>query len=169
MIIGEWIISLFAFIVSLVFFVQTFTFPHVNADPGGLALFPRVFSIFTGLSALFLMISLSKHTAENPHRYVSLNNLRTLCKKFTSGITPLLMRNTFYSIILCLIFPALIVMIGFLSSTIIFVFVLMKILGSKLLNSTLYSVLLGGSLYYIFAVIIGVYLPAGRFWEYILN
>ncbi|GAB1428673.1 hypothetical protein MASR2M17_21030 [Aminivibrio sp.] len=53
MIIGEWIISLFAFIVSLVFFVQTFTFPHVNAISLILLLFSlRVFYIY-GLKRTF--------------------------------------------------------------------------------------------------------------------
>lgn len=169
MVVGEWTVALFTLIVSLVFFVQTFTFPHVNADPGGLALFPRIFSIFAGLSALFLMISLLKRSPKISYPCVSLNKLTTLCKKNTLNTTPVLVRNTIYSIMLCLIFPALMVMIGFLLSTIIFVFLLMKILGSRLLHSILYSVLLGGSLYYIFSVIIGVYLPMGQLWEYILN
>lgn len=168
-IIAEWAVALLTFSVSLIFFVQTFSFPVINADPGGLALFPRVFSLFTGSGALLLMISLFKNNGGFSFVLDSLSKLSMVWRKDALDEESILIRNTVYAFLLCLIYPALIITIGFLPSTIIFIFLIMRVLGSKVLNSTLFSVALGGGLYYIFAIVIGVYLPTGKLWEFFLN
>ena len=56
--IAEFIVAVVSLAVSLVFFVETFSFPSVSADPGGLALFPRLFSIMTAIPAIISLLVL---------------------------------------------------------------------------------------------------------------
>ena len=126
------------------------------------------FSLFR-IWALLLMISLFKNNGGFSFVLDSLSKLSVVWRKDALDEESILIRNTVYAFLLCLIYPALIITIGFLPSTIIFIFLIMRVLGSKVLNSTLFSVALGGGLYYIFAIVIGVYLPTGKLWEFFLN
>jgi putative tricarboxylic transport membrane protein len=161
MIIAEWLVCILSLLVSVIFFIITFSFPQINADPGGLALFPRVFCVFTGGGSLLLVISLLKHPTSRAGVTEALGKFRAVWRKDAFDRASSLTRLTTYIFVLSVIYPAVIVLIGFLTATIAYIFFLMKLLRTKTLISLAYSVILGGGLYFIFATILEVYLPVG--------
>jgi hypothetical protein len=158
--IAEWLVGILTLLVSLIFFAQTYTFPKISADPGGLALFPRFFSVLLAGGALCLIVSLLRQSQPLAPIKASLDRYLAAWRKenFAEGAT---VRLTTLIFVLCTIYPAFIVLVGFLAATILFSFVLMKLFNVKTWLSGLYSVVLGGGLYVAFAVVLEVYLPAG--------
>lgn len=56
--ISEWIVSVMTLIMSVTFFVTTFSFPRLAADPGGLSLFPRILCIVAAVFSLIMIAQL---------------------------------------------------------------------------------------------------------------
>ncbi len=169
MIIAEWLVSILSLLVSVVFFIITFSFPQTNADPGGLALFPRLFCAFTGGGSLVLLISLLRRPASRTGVAEALGKFRALWRKDASDGASALARLTTYVFALSIVYPAFIVWIGFPAATVAYIFILMKLLQSKTWISVVFSVILGGGLYFIFGRLLEVSLPVGMLIEPFLD
>ena len=64
--IAEWIISLMTFIIGVVFFIKTFSFPNVYTDPGGFSLFPRILSVGIVAASALLIAKLVINHKDQP-------------------------------------------------------------------------------------------------------
>jgi hypothetical protein len=156
MIVVEIIVALFTLLVSTVFFLMTFSFPSVQADPGGLALFPRVFSVLTAIPAFLIVVNLRRQILKEMFAY------------FKKGI--LLPRHFFKAkpflvFSLTLFFPIILSLTGFLPATFLFVFLIVKILDGNTRGALLLSVLMSGLLFYVFGTLVGLHLPEGVFFN----
>lgn len=152
--VAECVVAFVSLAISLLFFVQTFSFPQVSADPGGLALFPRVFSILTVIPAVILIINYIKQK-RNMGTKVALTQLSISKNKNIQVFS------------LTLLFPAVMALIGFLPVSVIFVFLLVKILGGKTKGAFFFSVTLSAILFYVFGILVGVRLPRGFFGNFL--
>jgi len=157
--IAEFIVAAVSLAVSLIFFVETFSFPHVNADPGGLALFPRIFSIMTAIPAIILIARFKNQVLAQKH---------TEQEKTTLVKENILKNKTFVVFLLTVLFPVILFFLGFLPACILFVFLLVKILGGSTKGALFFSIVLSGILFYVFGVLAGLRLPRGVF-EAIFN
>jgi len=152
--IAEFIVAVVSLAVSLVFFVETFSFPSVSADPGGLALFPRLFSIMTAIPAIILIARFKNQV---------LSKKNTEQKKTTVAKGDILKNKTFVVFLLTVLFPVILSFLGFLPACILFVFLLVKILGGSTKGALFFSIVLSGILFYVFGVLAGLRLPRGVF------
>lgn len=158
MMISEFVVALLSLAVSLVFLIETFSFPRVSADPGGLALFPRFFSIMTIIPATLLIFNFVQKMRKQKQNAEEKPPLKSGGKM--DGRQCLVL-------FLSLLFPVLLYFTGFLVASASFVFLLMKIMGSKAKGALLFSFALSGVLYYVFGVVVGLRMPMGLL-EYVL-
>lgn len=150
--IAEFIVAVTSLAISLLFFIETFSFPHVNADPGGLALFPRLFSIMTAIPAIILVARFKNQVL------MQKNNAQ---EKTIVAKESLLKNKTFVVFLLSVLFPAFLSFLGFLPACILFVFLLVKVLGGSTKGAFFFSIALSGVLFYVFGVLAGLRLPRG--------
>ena len=169
LLIAEWLVILIAQIVSVVFFVKTFSFPKSAADPGGLALFPRVFCIITLIAAISITVQMLKRSSSSTALLESIKRLFISFKKGANDESSISNRLTSYIFVFTILYPLLIVRAGFLMSTIAYTFVLMKLFRTNSLVSLLFSSILGIGLYLLFAQILNVFVLPGIWVEKILE
>lgn len=158
MMISELVVALLSLALSVVFLIETFSFPTVRADPGGLALFPRFFSVMTIIPAALLILSyfqkvrVQKGNGDENSPTISAEKMD---------------KRQWIVLGLSLLFPALLSFAGFVIALVLFVFLLMKIMGGKTREALLFSFALSGVLYYVFGILVGLRMPMGIL-EYIL-
>ncbi len=159
--IAEWITSLLVLAVSVVFFILSLNFPTLSSDPAGPAFFPIIFCILTGIPALLLIKKLFSN-----RRLVSQSPLNFLKEFFRSwrrydGDGAEQMRRMTFIFILAFLYPWFITRIGFLISTALYSFTLMKVLKAGTFQSALFSSLLSVFLYFGFFYLLDAYLAPG--------
>jgi hypothetical protein len=161
----EWIIVILSLVISIIFFGFSMSFPELAADPGGPALFPKMMAVLTGISAIFLGVQLLYNDKAMAAVRASITNLVHAWTVDRGAENATLQRRTVYTVILAIIYPYTILKIGFTISSIVFVFIIMRIYKSPLLKAAFFSLLAGLVLYYAFAKLLGAYVPTGEWIE----
>lgn len=168
--IAEWIITIIALVISIVFFILSFDFPQLPGDPGGGALFPRTLSVITGAAAIFLVVRLIRRpSSDTPGPLESLGTFYGLWRKGTGDEASVTARRMVYVFIFSIAYPWFIVKMGFLLSTGIYVFILMKLFRTKTLSSLVLSCITAFGLYFFFIKVLEAYVPPGEWLEGILE
>jgi hypothetical protein len=169
--VAEWIIVIIALVISVVFFTITFTFPQLPGDPGGGALFPRTLSVITGAAAIFLVVRLIRRPSSDTTN-TPLESLRKFCglwRKGTVDEPSVAARRMTYVFIFSIAYPWFIVKMGFLLSTGVYVFILMKLFRTKTITSVILSSITAFVLYFFFIKVLEAYVPPGVWLEGILK
>lgn len=168
--IAEWIIVIIALVISVVFFTITFTFPQLPGDPGGGALFPRILCVITGTAAIFLVVQLIRRpSSDTPSPLESLRKFCGLWRKGTGDEPSVTARRIVYVFISSIVYPWFIVKMGFLLSTGVYVFILMKLFRTKTITSVILSSITAFGLYFFFIKVLEAYVPPGVWLEGILE
>ncbi len=159
--IAEWMTSLLALGVSIIFFLMSVNFPSLSSDPAGPAIFPRIYCLLAGIPSLILiinMISNRKSTESSPFSF-----FKTLIFAWQGhkGDTETQYRKMTFVFISSFLYPWFISRIGFLIATAIYSFCVMKILKTKTLQSAIISLILSSFLYIAFFYVLEAYLPPG--------
>jgi hypothetical protein len=167
--IAEWIITILTLVISIVFFISTFSFPTMAADPGGPSFFPRVVSVITCIGAMTLLVRLITMRGFYGKLITSIRSYLAVWEQGERTDSSDLIRLTTYVLILSAVYPFLIVRVGFILATIAYIFIIMSLLKTKIYVSISYSCILAISLYYAFAKILGVVVYRGVWVEKILG
>ncbi len=168
--IAELTIAIAALLISIVFFAMTFTFPTLPGDPGGGALFPRILCIITGAAAVFLVVGLvRKHRADPRSPVESLKKFWGTWKKGTDDEASMITRRMTGVFIFSIVYPWFMVRAGFLLSTGVYVFLLMKLFRTKTVTSVVLSLITALGLYFFFIKVLEAYVPPGVWLEGILE
>ena len=163
---AEWIIVLLSLLVCIVFFALTFAFPIISADPGGMALFPRIVIGVLGISALTLLVGLVKKRSKYSSGFIpSIKKFWEIWTGESNDEQSLLKRRLTFTILLSVIYPLFIVKIGFLFSTFLFVFLLTKLYKTKNVASVVFSLVVTGVVYGFFILALDAYVPPGKWLE----
>ena len=156
---AEWIIGLFGLVVSVVFFAISFSFPEVNADPGGLALFPRIAAVLTGVSCAGLLAGLVMRSGS------AAAALQTVARFFVnwreSSPGGFEVRRTTIVLALCALYPLIVLKVGFFLGSLVFSFVLVLFYRGTLVQAAILSLVLAVVLQLFFATLLGVFVPPG--------
>ena len=158
MVLCELAIAAISLLVSIVFFVQSLSLPQLPADPGGPSLFPRLMCFVTGIAAIILLVQLFGNREKKGEIARAFAAFQQFGAK-SEGAE--LARRRLYIIALSALYPFFIVRLGFLISTIVFLFVVLKVFKVKFLTAAVYSLVLGYGVYYIFAEVLRGYIPPG--------
>jgi hypothetical protein len=155
---AEWVIGLFGLVASIVFFLISFSFPEVSADPGGLALFPRIAAVLTGVSSAGLLASLVM-------RGGSAAALQTVARFFVnwreSSSEGFEIRRTTIILALCALYPLIVLKFGFFLGSLVFSFVLVLFYRGTMVQAAILSLVLAVALQLFFATLLGVFVPPG--------
>jgi len=134
--------------LSITFFFVAGSFPHLAADPGGPALFPRVVAVITAAACIAVLFQEFAH-------------LRLIRGEVRLRL-PRVRREQLLVFGAVAALPFAIKYIGFVAATFGFALFVLKGLGIRWLNALLASVVTAGMLYVAYAVILGAILPAGQ-------
>jgi hypothetical protein len=161
--IAEYVVSVIVLLVSVVFFAMTFTFPKISADPGGMSLFPRVMCLIAGIGALRSLVNLARKQLECGFNPLALarRNLEA-ARQGAYGRQVAVARRMAWVFAFTIGYPWVMLKAGFLLSTIIYVFALMKLLGAKTLMGVVLSCVMTGMIYLFFVRVVQAYVPPGE-------
>jgi len=142
-----------ALAMSVGAFVLAADFPHLSADPGGLALFPRIVAAVTGVASVLVIAQTlwARHaagvaTAHGPIRPAA------WVREHKDQI--LLFGLVF-------LLPIGIETIGFNAAVFIFTYLTMLVLRTKAFTAIVASVAITAAIYIAYAVLLQAVLPAG--------
>ena len=169
--IAEWIVSVMTLIMSIAFFVTTFSFPCLPADPAGLALFPRILCIIAAVFASILIGQLVARTRAG--KGSTLDFLRALgrdaWRREACGEKDAQMRRMTLVIVFSVCYPWLIIRAGFMAATAVYAFILMRLFKTRVLPSILLSIFVAVALYLFFAQLLQAYVPTGTWLEPLMD
>jgi hypothetical protein len=143
--------------LSALFFVLAGQFPHLAADPGGLALFPRVAAVLTGTaSAAILVQALLRNAPRLRGRQWAPNSIADFLKNRRVELA------TFAFVALL---PFAIQALGFVVA--IFVFTAAVLAASRVrpLQLALTTILTTAGIYIAYAIVLGAVLPNGYLFQ----
>jgi hypothetical protein len=164
---AEWVIGLFGLVASLVFFAISFSFPEVSADPGGLALLPRIAAVLTGVFSAGLLASLAMRGGS------ATAALQTVVRFFVnwreSSPEGFEVRRSTIVLALCALYPLIVLKVGFFLGSLVFSFVLVLFYRGTLVQATILSLVLATVLQMFFATLLGVYVPPGDWTSAVLE
>jgi putative tricarboxylic transport membrane protein len=156
---SELLIGTSALVASIIFFAISFTFPAVTADPGGLALFPRMAAILTGTSSIFFLVRLAaEHRSFDPV-IQTLN--RFLVLFLGAGMESNDLRRSIFVFALSAMYPIAILKIGFLLASFAFSFILVVTYRGAILAALILSLCLAVGLNLFFVSLMGLTVPSG--------
>lgn len=160
--IAEWIISIVAFIIGVVFFATTFTFPKVYTDPGGFALFPRILSVGIVIASALLIVKLIRTRTDQPDSPVEFAKrfLKSWHKNAADEVSGSMRRMT-YVFLFSIAYPWFIVRIGFGLATMLYVGVLMRLFKTRTLVCLVLAPLVAFGLHLFFVQVLQAYVPEG--------
>lgn len=169
--IAELIIILLSIFLGIVFMIQSFSFPSILADPGGLKLFPIVSAgllIISGI--ILLMINYKKKLVDVREIKEKINEFYTSIffyhiKKEKNAEKLKILRRLFFIILFSFIYPWFIIRIGFLISTSVYLFSLFMVFGVKKLKGIFLAVLVSSIVYILFFKILAGYIPPGVWFD----
>ena len=143
--------------MSALFFVLAGRFPSLAADPGGLALFPRIVAVFTGLaSAAFVIQVLRRRNVGRPQLE---GTLRAAGAWFAQR------RVEVVSFAVVGLLPFAIQWIGFTAAIGVFTVLLLVISRVRPFPLALTALLTTVGVYVAYAIVLGAVLPAGQLWD----
>jgi hypothetical protein len=168
--IAEWIISLMTFIIGVVFFITTFSFPNVYTDPGGFSLFPRILSVGIVVASALLIAKLFKNRKNQPNTPVDFVKtfLKSWSKDSTSEISGNIRRLT-YVFIISIAYPWFIVRIGFMLATLLYVGILMRLFKTNIITCFVLAGLVAFGLHLFFVQVLQAYVPEGAWLESVVE
>jgi putative tricarboxylic transport membrane protein len=156
---SEWIISASALATSIIFFVITFSFPTTSADPGGLALFPRMAALLTGISSALFLVKLA--TGPRPLDAI-LQSLRRLLLFFKGmGDEAKNLRRSVFVFAVSIFYPVAILKIGFLLASFAFSFILVRTYRGGMIPAFILSLCLALAMNVFFVSLLGATVPSG--------
>jgi hypothetical protein len=159
---AEQTVCLVTLVVSSVFFALTFGFPHISADPGGMALFPRLASGAAGLAAALI---LARGLLQSGVR--SAEPGWSTQAPFSLRLKRVARQRTTRAIALSVVYPWFIIKIGFVIATTIYVFLLMKLFQTRAIAAVLYALTVAVGLYIVFVHVLEAYVPPGAWLEWL--
>ncbi len=159
---AERAVCLITLVVSGIFFALTFGFPHLAADPAGMALFPRIAGATAGLAAgVILVRGLLRSGARSaePGQSADAPPSFWLEQLARSRVTRV--------IALSIVYPWFIIKGGFLIATTIYVFVLMRLFQTRAIMAVPYALTVAAGLYIVFVYVLEAYVPPGAWLEWL--
>ena len=168
--IAEWIISLMTFIIGVVFFATTFTFPKVYTDPGGFSLFPRILSVGIVVASALLIVKLIINRKDQPNNPVEFAKtfLRSWDKDTANEISDNMRRMT-YVFIISIAYPWFIVRIGFMLATLFYVGILMRLFKTNIIACFVLAGLVAFGLHLFFDQVLQAYVPEGSWLNFVVE
>lgn len=142
-----------ALVMSVLFFINAGQFPELAADPGGLALFPRITAVLTGTaSAAFLVQALLRSAPLWRDRQRTANSISSFVKDRRLELV------TFAFVGLL---PFAIQALGFVAAIFVFTALVLAVSRIRLLPLALTTILTTAGIYIAYAIILGAVLPTG--------
>lgn len=146
------IIALAALGLGITFFFVAGSFPHLAADPGGPALFPRIAALVTAAAAVGVVIQEAGRWWEagrvGERRLSRVRHPKVLVFVAVAAL------------------PFAISYLGFVAGTFGFALFVLLGLGVRWIHAALASALTAGALYVAYVLILGAVLPAGQLLTY---
>ncbi len=133
--------------------VYSFRFPGARAADFGPALFPRLIAIILIVMGVLVLVQAWKLRTRPPEEC----EVDPLDEQITPSFRGL--RNVAITIVAVVIYIAVVGDVGFIPTTLVLLFVLMKAYGLSILRSVLFSCLITGFVYVLFAMLLRVVLP----------
>ncbi|WP_046868146.1 tripartite tricarboxylate transporter TctB family protein [Microvirga massiliensis] len=146
----QYVIPLVAVTFGAVFFVQSFSFPHLMADPGGPALFPRIVAAGAVIGGMALLVQAFLQRAPAIARAGVRSEFRW--RERSSEIAIFL---------LVLILPIGVNYLGFNAYLFIFMAIGLRISGIGTSKSIIISALSTVGIYVAYSKVLGAILPSG--------
>ena len=156
---AEWFIGLFGLVASVVFIAISFSFPEVRADPGGLALFPRIAAVLTGVSCAGLLASLMMRSGSAAAAVQSLTRLFVNWRE--NSPRGFEVRRTTIVLALCALYPLIVLKVGFFLGSLAFSFVVVLFYRGTMVQAAILSFVLAAVLQLFFSTLLGVFVPPG--------
>lgn len=168
--IAEWIISLMTFIIGVVFFITTFSFPKISIDPGGFSLFPRILSVGIVIASTLLIIKLIINRKNQPNTPVEFAKtfLRSWSEDSSSEMSGTICRMT-YVFIISIAYPWFIVRIGFMLATLLYVGILMRLFKTNIIACFILAGLVAFGLHLFFVKVLQAYVPEGAWLDLVVE
>lgn len=164
---AEWVIGLFGLVASVVFFAISFSFPEVSADPGGLALFPRIAAVLTGVSCAGLLAGLAMRGGSASAALQTVSRFFVNWRESSPGGFEV--RRTTIVLTLCALYPLLVLKVGFFLGSLVFSFVLVLFYRGTLAQAAILSLVLAVVLQMFFVTLLGVFVPPGDWTSLLLE
>jgi len=170
--IAELIIILLSIFLGIVFMIQSFSFPSLLMDPGGLRLFPIISAtmLISGGIILFLnnyrkkLIDVGKIKEKIYEFYTSILHYHIKREEKKTERLKIL-RRLFFIIFFSIIYPWLIMQIGFLISTTVYLFLLFIVFRVKKLKSIFLAIFVSIIVYILFFKILDGYILPGTWFD----
>jgi len=167
----ELIIILLSIFLGIVFIIKSFSFPSILSDPAGLKLFPIVSAIMliSGGIILFInnyrkkLIDIGKIKEKIYEFYASILYYHRHEEKKTERMK--ILRRLFFIILFSIIYPWLIVRIGFLISTTVYLFLLFMVFRVKKIKGIFLAIFVSIFIYILFFKILNGYIPSGTLFD----
>ena len=169
--IAELIIIILSIFLGIVFMIKSFSFPSMLSDPAGLKLFPIVSAIMLISGGIILilnnyrkkLIDVGKIKEELYELYTSILYYHRHEEKKTERMK--ILRRLFFVIIFSIMYPWLIVRIGFLISTTVYLFLLSMVLRVKKIKGIFLAIFVSIIVYILFFKILDGYIPSGTLFD----
>jgi hypothetical protein len=142
-----------ALAMSALFFVMAGQFPHLAADPGGLALFPRITAAVTGAASAAFLVQAVARTA--PH-WRDWQGTPEAISSFLKN-----RRLELVTFVLVGLLPFAIQALGFVPAIFIFAALVLAASRIRLLPLALTAILTTAGIYLAYAILLGAVLPTG--------
>lgn len=146
---AEWLVGVICLALSALLLRESFLLPRIAVDPGGLALMPQVFAVVTGVAALFLLGGLVRDALGRGTTAVSLWE-------------PWGRREVAVVAVLTALYPFVMLKVGFLIATMIYVAAVLVVLRAGLVTGATVTIVAPVGLYYAFDKVLRVHLPGGE-------
>jgi hypothetical protein len=163
---AQWTIVILSLALCVVLFPMTFSFPHIPSDPGGMALFPRAIMAILVCSIGVFILGLSKKHVGKRGPVIPFHSLGSTLMEFykATGDSELaLKKRLIYVIILSVAYPWVILKVGFVIATMVYIIALMKLYkNTRTVTCLLYSIIVTGVVYGFFVLALDAYIPPGE-------
>lgn len=156
-----WLVSLFSIVMSVVFFLSSFTLITMRADPGGPALLPQILCVFTATAALIQLVLVIRTRNGIPELQKSLSAFFAQARL---GIRPEEAEGprVFMVMLVSVIYPVLITQFGFILSTAALVGFLCWVCQLKPVRTLVLVLIIPSLIYWLFNDILNARVPRGE-------
>lgn len=162
---SSWLVSLVTLAISILFFVASFSLKTMSgSDPVGPALFPHVVIVVTVATSVVLLVQLVR-TADLNAAARAFRDFVTIRKGdgATRGLSET--QRVAISMVLSAIYPLVMLKIGFILGTVLFMFVVAVMLRLKIVSSIVMSIVVSVSIYFLFSEILSARITPGEWFD----
>lgn len=153
----EWFIGVLGLSLSALILFKSFELPQIAADPAGLALMPQIFASITGGAAVLLILRLVRDLLSSSAKAEVAES--TSVPTSVEGVSAT--RRLLATAILTGLYPLVMMKLGFLLSTILYMGAILKVLGARPLPGAVVALVCPTVLFLVFDSLLNVYLPGG--------